>query len=518
MSAYNVLELTVNAVLDSVKPLHGDWVARLQIIQELQDVINSLESFRGATVEPFGSFVSNLFSRWGDLDISITLPLPNGSYISSTGKKQKQILLVEVMRALRLKGGVRRLQFIPNARVPILKFESNLRSISCDISIDNLQGQIKSKFLHWINETDGRFRDMVLLVKEWAKAHNINNSKAGTFNSYSLSLLVIFHFQTCVPAILPPLRDLYPRNAVDDLAGVRTNVEAYIAETFAANIARYRSNKSKGINRSSLSKLFVLFLAKFSDISSRSVELGICPFTGQWEDVTSNMRWLPRTYALFIEDPFEQPENTARGVSAGNLTKISEAFQTTYQKLVSSNQNQMSLLDTLVRPHISHSITGIPVGNPRYPPMYHPTTHLQMSMPVHSAPQGQHLKNVRQGDHPNNLSRQRKESGPNNLSKQKKGGSPNNLTNQRQGGHPNNLAAQRPESHPNNLQESHPNKLNKQKQDRQPKNLTKQTQEIHPSNIAKQKQESHPNKSIDKRPVQRYHSQGQLRWRPKNES
>lgn len=112
------------------------------------------------------------------------------------------------------------MQFIPNARVPILKIVSKWQNISCDISIDNLQCQIKSKFLFWLNEIDDRFRDMVLLVflvvnqhflfwrgtylsfvvhalqvKEWAKANGINNPKNGTLNSYSLSLLVIFHFQ-----------------------------------------------------------------------------------------------------------------------------------------------------------------------------------------------------------------------------------------------------------------------------------------------------------------------------------
>lgn len=56
----------------------------------------------GATVEPFGSFVSNLFTRWGDLDISIELP--NGSYISSAGKKYKLSLLGDVLKALRAKG------------------------------------------------------------------------------------------------------------------------------------------------------------------------------------------------------------------------------------------------------------------------------------------------------------------------------------------------------------------------------------------------------------------------------
>lgn len=53
-------------------------------------------------MEPFGSFVSNLFTRWGDLDISIELPY--GSYVSSAGKKRKQSLLAELLKALRQKG------------------------------------------------------------------------------------------------------------------------------------------------------------------------------------------------------------------------------------------------------------------------------------------------------------------------------------------------------------------------------------------------------------------------------
>lgn len=60
----------------------------------------------GATVEPFGSFVSNLFTKWGDLDISIELQ--NGSYISSPGKKHKQSLLGDVLKALRKKGSLLR--------------------------------------------------------------------------------------------------------------------------------------------------------------------------------------------------------------------------------------------------------------------------------------------------------------------------------------------------------------------------------------------------------------------------
>ena len=54
-------------------------------------------------------------------------------------------------------------QLIPGS-VPILKCENSHYGFSCDISIDSLKSQMKSKLLLWISEIDGHFRDMVLLV------------------------------------------------------------------------------------------------------------------------------------------------------------------------------------------------------------------------------------------------------------------------------------------------------------------------------------------------------------------
>ncbi|XP_027336295.1 protein HESO1 isoform X2 [Abrus precatorius] len=346
---------------------------------------------KGATVEPFGSFVSNLFTRWGDLDISIELS--NGLHISSAGKKQKQTLLGDILKALKMKGGGSNLQFISNARVPILKFKSNRQGISCDISINNLPGQMKSKILLWINRIDGRFHDMVLLVKEWAKAHKINNSKAGTFNSYSLSLLVIFHFQTCVPAILPPLKDIYPGNMVDDLRGVRADAENLIAETCDANINQFISVKSRPINRKSLPELFVEFLRKFAQMVSWASELGLSPHTGQWEQIKNNMRWLPKTYAIFVEDPFEQPQNTARSVSTGQMKKITEAFLRTYSLLTSKNQNQVSLLTNLASPQVSRFNTK-PVVIRNYSGSYFPPTQPQVQRVIRPRLQSRHFQNA----------------------------------------------------------------------------------------------------------------------------
>ncbi|KAJ0103405.1 hypothetical protein Patl1_06447 [Pistacia atlantica] len=180
MNLYSVLEPILLDVIKVISPLQADRETRLAIMSELRDVVVSVESLRGATVEPFGSFLSNLFTRGGDLDISVDLP--NSSYISSAGKKRKQNFawrITESFEKERFFGEFRKLQLIANARVPILKLESNHQNISCDISIDNMAGQMKSLFLS----------------RNGPKAHNINNPKNGTLNSYSLSLLVVFHFQ-----------------------------------------------------------------------------------------------------------------------------------------------------------------------------------------------------------------------------------------------------------------------------------------------------------------------------------
>ncbi|KAL9251998.1 HESO1-like protein [Drosera capensis] len=357
MNTTTVLDLALREILYVVNPTKEDWDKRLQFIDEFRDVISTVESLRGATVEPFGSFLSNLFTRWGDLDISIDLT--NGSYIASTGKKHKQALLREVMKALRKKGGLRWSQLVSNARVPVLKFERNYLSISCDVSISNLSGQMKSKSLLWISLMDSRFRDMVLLVKEWAKAQDINNPKAGSFNSYSLSLLIIFHFQTCDPAILPPLQELYPGNMADDLTGVRAEVTSQLEEIFVNNIGQFKYYRKP--NHSSLTELFITFLEK-------------------------------------IEDPFEQPENTARAVTSGQLTRITEVFKTTLARLMNPNANRPSIISTLVRAEISSFLLG--TNNLSSPFERYPGPRGKMRKDMHSTqPFEYHVQKTRPGNH-----------------------------------------------------------------------------------------------------------------------
>ncbi|KAL0003187.1 hypothetical protein SO802_016968 [Lithocarpus litseifolius] len=391
--ANSTLEPILEEILEVLKPKQEDLATRDQVINELRRVVESVQSLRGAAVEPFGSFVSNLFTKWGDVDISINLP-KEGGYISYVESDRKQRLLVDLQNPLR--GQWQMVQLIP-AKVPILKCESSHKIFSCDISIDNLKGQMKSKLFLWISEIDGRFRDMILLVKEWAKTHEINDPNSGTINSYSLSLLVIFHFQTCEPAIFPPLKDIYAGNVADDLQGLRTVAERKIAEACAAKIRRFRQDKFRRFNQSSLSELFISFLAKFSDIGFKAAEQGICTYTGKWECRRSNIRWLRKTNAILIEDPFEQPENSARAVSMSGLTRISKAFEISCRRLSSAEQNQDSLLVTLVRSQVSQEIRAGPrnpvsYGGGYQPHLTHPHVHRNVNLQAETQNKFQNLR------------------------------------------------------------------------------------------------------------------------------
>ncbi|KAI3955193.1 hypothetical protein MKW92_011581 [Papaver armeniacum] len=348
-----LLECCLRDILKVIKPLGGDLTARYTIINDLRTVVGSIDGLKGATVEPFGSFVSNLYTRWGDLDISIEVPCD--SLVSSTDKTNKQNFLREIRQVLRRRGLVRDLRLLLHARVPVLIFESNLHNISCDISISNLLCQMKSKLFFWITGIDERFRDMVLLIKEWAKSQQINDPKNGTLNSHSLCLLVIFHFQTCEPPILPPLREIYEGNIADNLTGERVIAERTIQDTCSANIEKFKTNNFRNVNRSSLSELVVSFFQKYSNLNMLASEYAICTYTGRWEHRSTSTKW--------IEDPFEHADNTARTVSMSELGRICEVFDDAYQGLVSSNHDRNSLICSLVRHPISTKVIS-PHSNP----------------------------------------------------------------------------------------------------------------------------------------------------------
>lgn len=355
-----VLDKCVKDILALIKPVEDDRSKRLSTIQELENCIRSLSSLTGAAVKPFGSFVSDLYSKSGDLDLSVQFQ--NGSNLL-INKKKKQYALREVRRALQIRGVAGYVQFIPHARVPVLQYVSNRFGISCDISIDNFSGRIKSKIFYWVNTLDERFGDMVLLVKEWAKAQNINDPKCGSLNSYSLCLLVLFHFQTSEPPILPPLKEIYEGNIAEDITEAALYNEQHLDEVCAANITRLRLQNKGQRNGISLCRLLGTFFQKFNHINALRDNV-ISTYSGQIERIQDNPSRMTKSYHLFVEDPVERPDNAARAVSMKGLDRIACAFNDACSKFDSLEHiDRNELLALLCTPGVCMKLGGRVIAN-----------------------------------------------------------------------------------------------------------------------------------------------------------
>lgn len=109
------------------------------------------------------------------------------------------------------------------------------------------------------------------IVKLWAKLHGLNDGAAGTFNSWSLTLMVLFHLQTVRPAILPPLWCLFYDQAPQETEP-RLLQQPGLDLSRAAGIARERVGCAAGFgaaNGSSLFSLFASFIASYYGITQQ---------------------------------------------------------------------------------------------------------------------------------------------------------------------------------------------------------------------------------------------------------
>lgn len=81
------------------------------------------------------------------------------------------------------------------AKVPILKFNDVKNGFEVDLNCNNAVGIRNTHLLHCYSQMDWRVRPLVIIVKLWAQANNINDAKNMTISSYSLALMVIHYLQ-----------------------------------------------------------------------------------------------------------------------------------------------------------------------------------------------------------------------------------------------------------------------------------------------------------------------------------
>ncbi|OVA16494.1 hypothetical protein BVC80_399g2 [Macleaya cordata] len=338
---------TANTLSIEPKPLVGNTTVIKKVI--LPSMIGIFT--RSSTLEIYGSYMSRVSTRSGDLDVSVNVSSGLSDPSDSPPKSKKMDLLRDLCRTLFSKGGFEQMQVI-GGKYPIIKMVSRHNGLSCDISICNKRGCIKSMIIKYLSDIDDRFTDLILLLKEWIRAHNVTSGNK-FFNSYSLCLMAIFHLQTCMPAILPPLKEVYPRDVIQDFKVSKVRKDEILKACFK-NITDFQDSAARVKNESSTFDLLRSFILKFCGIKEMADKWVICTYKGTLEK-RANSKWIDAN-PLIIEDPFEQSENAARTVSKSHIESMQQAICKTQITFFWANNDKDEVIPALVRPEIYESL------------------------------------------------------------------------------------------------------------------------------------------------------------------
>ncbi|KAF8949022.1 hypothetical protein BGZ47_000094 [Haplosporangium gracile] len=183
-------------------PKPEEETRKLALLQKLSDI--AVEVFGEAEVLPFGSSGNGLALANADMDVCVFLNPKEGSedvspveFVERIGDRLEKDLNFE--NILQLK----------RARVPIVKL-NHVNGIACDIGYQNDLAIWNTRLLRAYCRVDERVRDIVVIIKIWAKRRKINNPYTGSLSSYAYVLLVIHVLQR--QGVLPNLQTIVAGN------------------------------------------------------------------------------------------------------------------------------------------------------------------------------------------------------------------------------------------------------------------------------------------------------------------
>uniref|UniRef100_A0A1I7Y4Q4 PAP-associated domain-containing protein n=1 Tax=Steinernema glaseri TaxID=37863 RepID=A0A1I7Y4Q4_9BILA len=262
----------------------------------------------GSTLNGCGSFNS-------DLDMCLCVRNPQGYYDDNRAYGVKILRRVWTTFKNLRPPFMKDLDFISKAKVPILKLYLHppYDELEIDINCNNTAGIYNTHLMHNYSRIDDRFGALCLLIKHWAINNKIQDAMTGTFNSYSLILMVLHFLQTaCSPPVLPNLQFLFK--------------ELFNGEMSLESLALFEDLPPwprRKVNKQPIGELLIAFFDYYSNFDFDHI--GISVHRGS----VFHRHDLPESserFKLYIEEPFDG-QNTARCITKEeNFTKILNAI------------------------------------------------------------------------------------------------------------------------------------------------------------------------------------------------
>lgn len=317
------------AIYDSLIPPEEEKLKQKQLMALLEKLV--CKEWPEARLYLYGSCANSFGVSKSDIDVCFAINDAN------LDKSEVLLKLADILQS----DNLHNVQALTRARVPIVKLMDPVTGISCDICINNVLAVVNTKLLRDYAQIDGRLRQLVFIVKHWAKSRGVNETYQGTLSSYAYVLMCIHFLQQRRPAILPCLQRMEPTYSVtvDDLeCSFFDQVE---------KLGNYGSRNKESIAR--LVWAFFSYWAYGHDYANNviSVRTGsiISKQEKDWTRRVGNDRHL-----ICIEDPFVTSHDLGRVVDKFSIKVLRGEFERAAEIM----QYDPNPCARLFEPYVSH--------------------------------------------------------------------------------------------------------------------------------------------------------------------
>ncbi|XP_044749036.1 speckle targeted PIP5K1A-regulated poly(A) polymerase-like [Coccinella septempunctata] len=294
-----------------------------------KDIFEALSSFFSVfCIFNFGSSTTFLQFNSSDLDV----------YVDIIDRPENDKKCLKMIRSALARSKVfYNVIDIPSAKIPIVKCTHNQTGMKCDINFKNMLGVENSKLIRYYLSLDHRLRNILLVIKYWAKIQEISG-RNHLFTSYSMVMMFIFYLQEChsFPSVY-----VLQRNTVPNNSRVIWNMNINPVSDIAA------SHQIKNVSMFEILSGFFRYYSTFKFDSQI-----ICPYLGRTIDKQrfSEVSMIPEEFRIYVmnidfieplkydkpvclQDPFELNVNTCNIIFKNILDRFVAACLSAVQTL-----------------------------------------------------------------------------------------------------------------------------------------------------------------------------------------
>ncbi|KAG0236322.1 Zinc finger, CCHC domain-containing protein [Actinomortierella wolfii] len=268
--------------------------------------------------------MSGLSSDESDLDLVVTPALQgqDQDLAGGEGKYRDNFVLKRLLQ----RHGMKDVEAVPKARVPILRFTDPRTNLSVNLSYGYYIGVYSTKLVEAYTRIDERVRPFLFILKAFVKARGICSPASGSLDSFSYCMMAIAYFQTLLVPVLPCLQD--PHLVPHRVPHSASNGVVTMANVAFSDPARLQPCLPR--NSMTLGEMFVGFLELYGSKFDYK-NLGVSIRCGGVESrVHMSPAWIRDPFV--IEDPFLLDVNMSQ-VKSPMLDIIRHEFQAAIQAI-----------------------------------------------------------------------------------------------------------------------------------------------------------------------------------------